>query len=73
MSKPALRRTQRMFRCDVRAIRNMAQEVLRQCDFYERNGKGDELRFMLISIRAKRLAKLADRADRRYLQEPPSR
>ena len=46
----------------------MAQEVLRQCDFYERNGKGDEIRFMLIDVRAQRLAKLSDRASRRYLQ-----
>ena len=63
-----LKRTQKMFQQDVRAITGMAKEVLRQCGFYERNGRGDEIRFMLIDVRATRLAKRSERASRRYLQ-----
>ena len=63
-----LKRTPKTFRQDVRAIRSMAEEVLRQCGFYERHGAGDELRFMLIDVQARQLAKRADRASRRYLQ-----
>lgn len=62
-----LKRTQKLFQQDVRAITGMAQEVLRQCRFYERHGVGDEIRFMLIDTGARRLAKRSARARRRYL------
>lgn len=64
-----LRRTPKMFSADVRAIKRMAQEVVRQCGFYERNGHGDELRFVIIDVKVAWLAKRTGRALRRYDQE----
>lgn len=44
-----------LYRRDLRKIRTLAHEVLRQCDFYERNGHGDAVRFWTIDGAALKL------------------
>lgn len=58
-----------LYRRDLRLIRSLAAEVLRQCDYYERNGEGDELRFWIIDTEALRLFRATDVASRRVSRE----
>lgn len=55
-----------LFHRDLVAIRRHAREILLQCDHYERNGVGDELRFGFMFLEARAVWYYARRADRRY-------
>ena len=55
-----------LFQRDLAAVRRHARELLRQCDHYERNGEGDELRFGFMYLEARAATYYARRADRRY-------
>jgi len=61
-----MKRRADLFRRDARGIRELADEISRQVGHYERNGTGDEIRFLIIEIFARRLLKRARRARRRY-------
>ena len=58
-----------LYRRDVVAVRNLATEVIRQCDHFERNtarGHDDVIRVLLIATCTERLNQRAQRAPRRY-------
>ena len=61
-----LRTEQRYFTRDARRIAACAEEIRRQAGFYQRNGHGDEIRFLLIDTQVITLGRLTDRAARRY-------
>ena len=54
------------FQLDGQELRRHAKEITRQVGFYERNGKGDEIRFLHIETEARWLLKAAQRAAKRY-------
>lgn len=58
-----------LFQRDLAAIRRHAAECLRQCDYYEQLGEGDEMRFGLMYLEARAATYYARRADRRYAKE----
>lgn len=64
-----LKTTHEMFLRDARAIRQALKEIERQVGFFERNGWGDQIRFLLIAGDIRGLSQIAERARRRYEQE----
>ena len=65
-----MKRRPDLFRRDGRAISTLANEIARQVGHYERNGAGDELRFLMIEVYAQQLLKRAIRARRRCEAKP---
>lgn len=57
---------QRFFEADSRACEKHAREVLRQIEFYQHNGAGDEIRVLFIASDLRRLAKALGRWEARY-------
>jgi len=51
---------------DTRRIRALVEEIEVQCGYYERNGEGDEVRFLEIERAASALLKATGRPVRRY-------
>ena len=61
-----LKTSPEFFQRDAKAIAKLVEEIKRELGFYERNGPGDEMRFLFIDNTAFLLKRLAERAYRRY-------